>query len=340
MKVDYFALNNAEAQRAVEAIVAENQQLAAPEKVFVIEDQVVPANSPEVSEAQQKMAAFARNYGTEYCYGQAFASHYLADAVLQGGEVVVSADKDILMVGAVGALGIALSAAGLAEALTKGELELADVQTYGIKIVGKLAEQADIGDAARKLVGELQVLPSNAIIEFYTEVALSLSEKMILCGYCQKLGALSARFVEKLDKADYVLDLGEAKSASLNMTVNAVFIGGAYGGTLEAIKKTAELVAGKEMADKVRLSVAPASAKIYIEAANAGYIETIINAGGLVLNQCALPPVQARIGAGEVMLSNDIHAEQDYAGEGGIIYVTSTEMAVKAALAGRIGGEC
>lgn len=339
MKVDYFVLNNTEAQRTVEAIVAENQQLAAPEKVFVIEDQVVPANSPEVSEAQQKMAAFARNYGTEYCYGQAFASHYLVDAVLQGGEVVVSADKDILMVGAVGALGIALPAVGLSEVLTKGELELADVQTYGIKIVGKLAEQADIGDAARKLVRELQTLPSNTIIEFSTEAALSLSEKMILCGYCQKLGALSARFVEKLDKVDFVLDLGEAKSASLNTAVNAVFIGGAYGGTLEAIKKTAELVAGKEMADKVRLSVAPASARIYIEAANAGYIETIINAGGLVLNQCALPPVQARIGAGEVMLSNDIHAEQDYAGEGGTIYLASTERAVMAALNGRIGGE-
>lgn len=340
MKIDYFVLNNAEAQKAAENIINKNLSLAMPHKVFVIEDQVVPANSPEVSEAQQKMAVFARTYGTEYCYGQAFASQYLVDEVLKGGEAVASADKDIIMVGAVGALGIALSAAGLAEALTKGELELADVQTYGINIVGKLAEQADIGDAARKLVGELQTLPSNAIIEFYTEVALSLSDKMILCGYCQKLGALSARFVAEQAKTDYVLDLSVVEAERLNTTVNAVFIGGAYGGSLEAIKKTAELVANKEIADKVRLSVAPASAKIYIEATNAGYLETIVNAGGLVLNQCALPPVQARIGAGEVMLSNDIHDEQDYAGEGGKIYLTSTEVAVKAALAGRIGGEC
>lgn len=340
MKIDYFALNNAGAQKAVEAMVAQNWQLALPDKVFVIEDQVVPANSPEVSEAQQKMAAFARNYGTEYIYGQAFASHYLVDEVLKGGEVVVSADKDILMVGAVGATGLVLSADELAEALVKGSVAVEAKQTFGIKIIGQLKAEADITTAARKLIKALQAVPSNTVIEFYTEATLTLSEKMILCGYCQKLGALSAIFVAEQAKTDYVLDLGAVDTERLNTTVNAVFIGGAYGGNLEAIQKTAELVAGKEIADKVRLSVAPANAKIYIGAANAGYIETIINAGGLVLNQCALPPVQARIGVGEVMLSNDMHDEQDYAGEGGKIYLTSTEVAVKAALAGRIGGEC
>lgn len=340
MKVDYFVLNNTEAQRAVKAIVAENQQLAAPEKVFVIEDQVVPANSPEVSEAQQKMAVFARTYGTEYCYGQAFASQYLVDEVLKGGEAVASADKDIIMVGAVGATGLVLSADKLKEALVKGSVDLEAEHAFGIKIIGQLKAEVDIRTAARQLIKDLQTVPKNTIIEFYAEAALTLSEKMILCGYCQKLGALSARFVAEQAKVDYVLDLSEVNVDSINTTVNAVFVGGAYGGSLEAIKKTAELVANKEIADKVRLSVAPASAKIYIEAANAGYLETIVNAGGLVLNQCALPPVQARIGAGEVMLSNDIHDEQDYAGEGGKIYLSSTQAAVKSALAGRIGGEC
>ena len=340
MKIDYFMLNNTEAQKAAETIVAKNLQLAMPDKVFVIEDQIVPANSPEVSEAQQKKASFARNYGTEYIYGQAFASHYLVDELLKGGEVVASADKDILMVGAVGALGITLAADKLVEALAKGSVEIEATQNFGIKIVGQLKGEADIRTAARMLIKDLQAVDSNRIIEFYAEAALSLSEKMVLCGYCQKLGALSARFVEEQAKADYVLDLNEVQADSLNTAVNAVFIGGAYGGSLEAIKQTAELIAGQEIADKVRLSVAPASAKIYIEAANAGYFETIVDAGGLVLNQCATPPVQARIGAGEVMLSNDIHDEQDYAGEGGKIYLASTETAVKAALTGRTGGEC
>lgn len=340
MKIDCFVLNNAEAQKVAENIAAKNMQLALPDKVFVIEDQIVPANSPEVSEAQQKMAAFARNYGTEYIYGKAFASHYLVEEVIKGGEVVVSADKDILMVGAVGATGFVLSVDELVEALAKGTVDVEAKQNFSIKIIGKLKAEADITTAARKLIKALQAVPNNTVIEFYAEAALTLSEKMILCGYCQKLGALSAIFVAEQAKTDYVLDLGAVETERLNTTINVVFIGGAYGGNLEAVQKTAELVAGQEIADKVRLSVAPASAKIYIEAANAGYIDAIINAGGLVLNQCALPPVQARIGAGDVMLSNDIYDEQNYAGEGGKIYLTSTEMAVKAALVGRIGGEC
>ena len=340
MKINYFVLNNEEAQKAAEIIVANEQQLALPAQVFVIEDHIVPANAPEVSEAQQQMAAFARRYETEYIYGQAFASHYLVDNVLKGDEIVVSADKDILMVGAVGAMGVALPAEELAEALIKGELEIADIQTYSIKIIGKLSEQTDIRAAACKLVQALQAVPCNTVIEFLAATPLSLSEKMILCGYCQKLGAVSAKFVAEQKQADYVLDLSEVRAESLATVVNAVFIGGAYGGTLEAIKTTAELVAGQEIADKVRLSIAPASARIYLEAADAGYLEAIVDAGGLVLNQCALPPVQARIAAGEVMLSNDIHDEQDYAGEGGKIYLASTETAVKAALTGRIGGEC
>lgn len=340
MKIDYFVLNNAEAQKAAENIINKNLSLAMPHKVFVIEDQIVPANSPEVSEAQQKMAVFARTYGTEYCYGQAFASQYLVDEVLKGGEAVASADKDIIMVGAVGAIGIALSADELTEALAKCSVDIETVSNFSVKVVGQLKDEADIRTAARKLICDVQNLAKNTIVEFSVDSALSLSDKMILCGYCQKLGVLSARFVAEQAKTDYVLDLSAVEVECLNTTVNAVFIGGAYGGSLEAIKKTAELVANKEIADKVRLSVAPASAKIYIEAANTGYLETIVNAGGLVLNQCALPPVQARIGAGEVMLSNDIHDEQDYAGEGGKIYLSSTQAAVKSALAGRIGGEC
>ena len=92
--------------------------------VLVIEDQIVPANSPEVSEAQQQMWSFARENGTEYVYGQAMASHYLVDNVLQGQELVLSADKDIMMIGAVGALGIYVEPEELAEYLISGNIEL------------------------------------------------------------------------------------------------------------------------------------------------------------------------------------------------------------------------
>ena len=234
MKIDYFVLNNEKAQSAAAIIVAGNKQLAAPAKVLVIEDQIVPANSPEVSAAQQQMAAFARSYGTEYIYGQAFAGHYLVDEVLKGSEVVVSADKDILMVGAVGVLGICVAPEKLAECLVSGNIELDISDTVYVKIVGDL--QTDSRDAARYIVEKLQGIRKNAMVCFIdASGALTVTDKMLLCGYCQKLGVVSARFIERSYEAASIIDLSSVKAELPSAAVDAVFIGGAYGGTLEAI---------------------------------------------------------------------------------------------------------
>ena len=340
MKIDYFVLNNDSARKAVAIWEASQRNLAVAKHVLVIEDQIVPANSSEVSETQQQMWSFARENGTEYVYGQAMASHYLVDNVLQGQELVLSADKDIMMIGAVGALGIYVEPEELAEYLISGNIELDLRDEVFVKITGNLSCDVDIRDAARYLEAQLRDVKKTAIVNFVdASGTLTVSDKMIICGYCQKLGVVSARFAANCESVDYVIDFYAVEAKLPATAVNTVFIGGAYGGTLEAIKEAADVLYGKTIADKVRLSVAPASAKIYCEAAAAGYLAAIIDAGGLVLNQCALPPVQARIGAGEIMLSNDIHAEDGYAGEGGSIYLTSTRAAVKAALKGRIGGE-
>lgn len=341
MKIDYVVLNSAIAKDTASLVEAQGLSLAEPGKVYVIEDKVVPANDPQVSTDQQYMLAFAQKQQTEYVYGQAMASHYLLDYVLQGTETVAAGDPDILMVGAAGALGVCLNSEQLAEAMLTGEVDIVVPEVFTIEVTGSLGAGVDMGTAARAMVQELGAAAAGKIVEFVDGGgSLSLEDKMILCGYCQKLGAWSARFVAEAQARDYVLALNKITAAKLPQgAVTAVFIGGAYGGSLEAIKLTAAMVKGKQIADKVRLSVAPASSKIYVEAADAGYIEAIVEAGGLVLNQCAVPPVQARIGAGEVMLSNDIHDEQDYAGKDGVIYLTSTQAAVEAALTGKTGGE-
>ena len=344
LRVDCFVLNNAKALAAVGIIEKTQQKLARPEAVYVIEDQVVPANDPAVSEGQQKMLAFAKRQGTEYAYGQAMASHYLADGVVKAGDVVVSADEDIFMVGAVGALGICLCPAKLAQALVTGNAEIAKPKAYRVKLAQKLPEGVDVRDAAKVLVEAIKpYVKPETVIEFSgTNDNLSCTEKMVLCGWCQKLGVMSALFVEDNAAADYVLELGKVVSLGApqeEKEVTVVYIGGAYGGTLEAVKTVAEAVKGKQVSYKVRLNIAPATATVYAAAASAGYFTDVLEAGGMVLNQCALPPVQSRVGVGEVMVSNDIHDEQDYAGKDGIIYLTSTQTAVQAALTGKIGGE-
>lgn len=381
-QVAAIVLNNEVALKAIRLL--ENEaKLSDALAIYVIEDKVVPANSPEVSEAQQEMAAFARKHNLEYVYGRAMAPYYLRDK-LKAGDLVLSGDPDILMVGAVGALGLVVEAEELAEVLRTGVVELPKLKPFVVELEGVLTvgeasdsqSSIDIRDLAVFLEQELQdKVDKDTVIVFHEKndllaeksgakeivslkSGLSIENRMILCGWCQKLGVKSAYFTtQKVEKAAeifeiskgfqaaYALDLSQIPQRQyVTSKVNAVFIGGAYGGTLEAIKQTADILAkalenGQKVAYGLRLNVAPASTEIYAEAADRGYHTIIMEAQGMILNQCALPPVQARIGAGEVLVSNDIHAETGYAGENGTIYLASTKAAVEAALNGFIGGE-
>lgn len=378
-KVTAIVLNNEVALQAAR-LVGNEARLCASTKVYIIEDKIVPANSPEVSEAQQEMAAFARCHGLEYIYGQAMAPYYLTEK-LKAGDLVLSGDPDLLMVGAVGAMGLVADAEQLAEAFRTGVVELPELHRFVVELQGELPENLDVRDAAAFLEQQLQdkvdketvivfrqqgnspaiaigteaIGTDEAAIARAAKRHLSLDACRLLCGWCQKLGVKSAYFASEEtngqpskngpENIDYVLELNHLPQRRYNGSkVNAVFIGGAYGGTLEAIKQTADILAkafekGQKVAYGLRLNVAPASAEIYAEAADRGYLTTIMEAQGMVLNQCALPPVQARIGAGEVLVSNDIHAETGYAGDAGIIYLANTRVAVEAALTGYIGGE-
>ncbi len=346
--VDYCVLNNDKTLDVIRLMQESQRSAYKPENILVIQDQIIPPNSPEVSLAQQMIMQFAEREGTGYCYGAGMASHILLDEYVKSGDVVVSGDRDILMVGAAGAMGICLGSAKLAQAVVYGKVIIPEPVVLSVKLTGQLRQDSDIRAAAMTLVTALTELVSPAtVVEFYPvkETGLSQDECAILCGWMQKTGAMSALIVrESSRETDCQFDLGEisgpsaAESSASVLEVKAVFIGGAYGGYLEDIKQTAEYLRGRKLAFKVRLTVAPATSRIYAEAANRGYLADIMAAGGMIINQCGNPAVQARIGDGEVMVSNDIHNESGYAGPASSnIRLVTTRQAVLCALNGMTG---
>ena len=201
-----------------------------------------------------------------------------------------------------------------------------------VRLAGKLPAGVQAMDAALALVRELTPAAlSGWIVEFAGGRELSEADRMVLCAVAAAAGARSAIFgegdegeagietaagacVHTLDLSRVrpmaalpggfarISDLAEVRNhpaASQPLKVSSVFVGGAAGGNLEDIRQVAEAVRGKKVAYGLRLSVAPATADIYIEAADRGYLTDIMEAGGLVLNQCASPAVQSRIGEGE-----------------------------------------
>ena len=318
----------------------------APEKVLVRIDHKVPPNAPEESLLQRQLMEEARRRGLSFAYGRGMAAHEAASRV-QAGDVVLACDPDVLMVGAKGALGLCVSQEEMAKALASDTWMDRALRPFRISFVGEMASDVDARDVGRMLISRLAGRVTADRVLVFCGGDFSLEERMILCGMMQKLGVRSALFRAFSGAGERVIDLAEVRPSLLrpdgrvteecpSVSVQAVFVGGAYGGFLKDMEILAEMLKGKRIARGVRLSVAPASAEVYEEAASLGYLAAIMEAGGLVLSQCATPDYEARIGVAERMISNDIHNEAGYAG--GEVFLSSTRAAAEAALSGMPDG--
>jgi len=69
-----------------------------------------------------------------------------------------------------------------------------------------------------------------------------------------------------------------------HIRLNQCFIGSCANGHIEDLRLAARILKGRSVASGTRLIVTPASHHVYLEAVKAGYVETIIEAGGLVTN--------------------------------------------------------
>lgn len=318
----------------------------APEKVLVRIDHKVPPNAPEESLLQRQLMEQARRQGLSFAYGRGMAVHEAASRA-QAGDVVLACDPDVLMVGAKGALGLCVSQEEMVKALASDTWMDRESRPLRISFVGEMASDVDVRDVGRMLISRLAGRVTADRVLVFRGGDFSIEERMVLCGMMQKLGVRSALFQAFSGAGECEIALAEVRPSLLlpdgrvteacpPVSVQAVFVGGAYGGFLKDMEILAKALRGKRIARGVRLSVAPASAEVYEEAASLGYLAAIMEAGGLVLSQCATPDYEARIGEAERMISNDIHNEAGYAG--GAVFLSSTRVAAEAALSGMLDG--
>lgn len=327
----------------------------------VVVDQTVPPNSPEVSSLHKALREKAEEEKIPFYYGKGMCGKLLADGILKPGQRAVTCDKAAGAAGAIGAQVTCADEIQLKQVLETGELLLEEPENGAlketVKLTGKLPEGLSVKDLALNLVKELGTENVAGKLVTLTGDALKdmdLSEKMVLCGVLEKAGA-TAVTVENAgeEKADVEFDAAQTKELAalpggykefavleeLPVTaVKSVFVGGTTGGNLKDLETVSSMLKGRKIAYGLRLVVAPSDADTYIKAATAGYITDILEAGGIVINHCGNPEVQGRIGKTEVMVSNDLENKPGYAGfETSKTYLTSTKVAVEAALLGTLG---
>ncbi len=122
--------------------------------------------------------------------------------------------------------------------------------------------------------------------------------------------------------------------------IQQVFIGSCTGGRFRDLEVSAGILKGKKVAPGLRLLVVPASLKIFQGAIERGYIQAILEAGGVVLNPSCGPCGgidKGVLGAEEKCLST---SNRNYRGRMGdpssMVYLASPLTAAATALTGEI----
>jgi 3-isopropylmalate/(R)-2-methylmalate dehydratase large subunit len=122
--------------------------------------------------------------------------------------------------------------------------------------------------------------------------------------------------------------------------VHQVVIGSCTNGRLDDIAVAAAALRGRKVARGTRMLVFPASARIYREALERGYVADLMRAGAVVMNSGCGPCLgvhQGALGDGEVALST---TNRNFKGRMGNpqseVYLCSPEVAAASAIAGVI----
>ncbi|MCD7740537.1 MAG: 3-isopropylmalate dehydratase large subunit [Candidatus Gastranaerophilales bacterium] len=125
-----------------------------------------------------------------------------------------------------------------------------------------------------------------------------------------------------------------------DIKIDQAVIGSCTNGRLSDIKAAAEILKGKKVHKDVRLIVFPATQEIYLDALRAGFIETIIEAGGAVSTPTCGPCLGGHCGvlaAGERAIST---TNRNFIGRMGHtqseVYLSSPYVAAASAVLGKI----
>jgi 3-isopropylmalate/(R)-2-methylmalate dehydratase large subunit len=149
-----------------------------------------------------------------------------------------------------------------------------------------------------------------------------------------------AESIEPMIACPHTVDNVRPLSEVAGTPIDQAFLGTCTNGRLDDLAAAAKVLKGKKVAPGKRLIVIPASESVYLEALRAGYLETFIEAGGVVESPGCGPCMGNHMGVpgvGEVSISS---ANRNFRGRMGTkeseVYLASPVVVAASAVAGEI----
>jgi len=335
-------------------------------KIALIFDHRVPAESRKTANNQKLLREFAQRQKIEKFHdvngfdGGICHQVVVENGYVQQGELAVGTDSHTCSYGAVGALGLGIGATEMAGVWATGKIFAFQVpEIYFLNLSNSLQPGVFVKDLALALCKELKEEAKEKIVEIAGPAlsGLSLASRFTLCNMSVEWGALTAIINPELETMvnGKRVNLDELEplvacphnvsnirpvSQLIDLSIDQVVIGSCTNGRLEDLEITARILENRKIARTVRLLIFPASWPIYREAMQLGYLRTISEAGGVILNPgcgCCLGVHQGVVADGEVVLAT---TNRNFRGRMGNpeaeIYLCSPATAAASALRGKI----
>ncbi|OWT33063.1 3-isopropylmalate dehydratase large subunit [Methanobrevibacter sp. 87.7] len=324
-----------------------------PEKIAIVFDHNVPANTIGSAEFQKITRDFIKKQGITHHYinGEGICHQVLPEqGLVEPGKLIVGADSHTCTYGAFGAFSTGMGATDIAMVYATGKTWFMVPEAIKIEVTGKLNNltskdiilniigKIGIAGATYKTaefcgetINELNIASrmtmTNMAIEMGAKNGIMEPNKATIEYVCKRTGKTKDQLnIKRSDKdAEYAKeyhfdidgleeqiscpnDVDNVKGISKvqGTSIDQAVIGSCTNGRLEDLKVAAEVLEGHKVHEDVRLIILPASREIYLNAINKGYIQTFVDAGGIVCNPGCGPCLGAHMGVlceGETAIS-------------------------------------
>ncbi|MBJ7608006.1 MAG: 3-isopropylmalate dehydratase large subunit [Candidatus Dormibacteraeota bacterium] len=378
--VDCAFAHDVTAPLAIEAFERMEMPLHDPQRVVLVFDHVMPAATVAAAELHQRIRRFAADHQVRNLFAEGICHIIMVErGYARPGGIVVGADSHSTTYGGLGCFSTGMGSTDVGVILATGRTWFRVPQTLRVEVTGELRAPLTAKDVALHVLGSIGGDGADYMaVEWGGETVarMTLDQRLTLANMAADMGGKtglcevdettlegttpidgvpipqprSPRYADTLHvdvthlqpqiamppAADNVHDIADVAGTP----IDEVYIGSCTNGRLEDMEVIARYLSGHTVHPNTRTVVVPASRRIYTEALRRGWIETIVEAGALVMNPGCGPCLGRQHGvvaAGERVVST---SNRNYPGRMGSphaeIYLTSPAVAAATAVAGCI----